>query len=62
MGKKGVRIHIGFTKKDGKAAEFWTDAPETWDTMGEGGRDAWIARAANKYHGGATETKYLGRG
>lgn len=61
MRKKGIRIRIGFTKKDGKVAEFWTSAPETWDTMGDGNRDAWVFRAASKYHGGATNAKCLER-
>jgi len=61
-GKNGVKIQIGFTKKDGKAAEFWATAPEDWDRMGAGERDAWLACTANKHHAGATEVKLLGRG
>ena len=63
MGKsKGIRLKIGFTKRDGKKSEFWATGPNNWDRMGEGDRDAWVSRAANKHHGGATEATILDRG
>lgn len=61
MGKRGIRVCIQFTKKDGKASEFWTAAPENWDQMGEGNRDAWVSRTAFARHRGAQNAKVTKR-
>lgn len=62
MGKKGIRVCIQFFKQDGKPSEFWTDAPEGWDRMGAGDRDAWVSRTAFKRHKGAQRAAVVKRG
>ena len=62
MAKKGIRVQIKFTKKDGRAAEFWTAAPENWDQMGAGEKDAWVSRTAFKRHRGAQNATVVKRG
>ena len=62
MTKKGIRVRITFTKRDGKEAEFWTAAPENWDHMGPGDRDAWVSRIAFRRHQGAQNATVTGQG
>jgi hypothetical protein len=61
-GKAGIRVQVEFTKKDGKASSFWTAAPEKWDVMGDGEKDAWVSRTAHKRHRGAQNARVVRRG
>lgn len=58
--KRGVRLHIEYTKRDGKRASFWADAPMDWDAP-RGPRRGWAETAAAKHHPGATEASVIGR-
>ena len=61
MTKKGIRVRITFTKRDGREAEFWTAAPEDWDRMGVEERKAWVSRIAFRRHQGAQNATVTGR-
>lgn len=58
--KRGVRVQIEFTKRGGKVARFWADAPEGWDET-QASRRGWAETAAQKYHPGATNAHVVGR-
>jgi hypothetical protein len=60
MGKRGVRLHIEFTKKNGKVTSYWETAPADFDQLGSR-RMEWIRRAAIRHSPGATNIKFLGR-
>jgi hypothetical protein len=58
--KRGVRLHIEYTKRNGKRASFWADAPEDWD-LPRAQQQSWAATAAAKHHPGATDVSVIGR-
>lgn len=62
MTKKGIRVRITFTKRDGREAEFWTAAPEGYDHMGPEEQKAWASRTAFRRHQGAQNATVTGRG
>lgn len=57
--KRGVRLQIEYTKRDGGTARFWTDAPETWASSRRRDAEEWVSSVTARHHRGATNARII---